>query len=1187
MSAAARPPPPYAELLATSNFSFLRAGSHPEELVSAAIALGLNGLGLCDRNSFAGVVRGYVAARDLAGTAPDFRYVVGVRLGFVDGTPDIVAYPSDRAAYGRLCRLLTRGNLARETEKGDCRLTFADLVGEEHSPSSAAPLSVVMAGLDPATQIAPQRNASLSGKTHVFKAPSDPSTSTMSFPRRRDPSDNEASDENGFTEGQLFVVVPDESDGSRTRDTLATLARIAPGRVWLAGAPQYRGRDRERLNRLATLARETGVSMIAVNDVLYHEPARRIVQDVVSCIREHMTLETAGRRLEQNAERHLKPPREMARLFAAHPDALRQTQVLLDRIGFSLDQLRYNYPTETVGNGETAQETLERLTWAGAARRYPKGVPDKVKASLWTELCLIAYKHYASYFLTVHDVVMYARYERRILCQGRGSAANSAVCFCLEITEVDPAAANLVFGRFISTERDEPPDIDVDFEHERREEVMQYIYRKYGGQRTGLTANVITYRSKSAIRETAKVFGLSEDVIVALNRMHWGWDAMVGLDAVREVGLDPVDPTLVQLFEIVRVLRGFPRHLSQHVGGFVITRDSLESLVPISKTAMDSRTIIEWNKDDINALGILKVDILALGMLTCLRRAFEMLHVHYGRDVELVDLIREEERDPAAAARVYAMTHRADTIGVFQIESRAQMSMLPRLRPETFYDLVIEVAIVRPGPIQGGMVHPYLKRRMEKEKVTFPRPELEAVLGRTLGVPLFQEQAMQIAIVGAGFSPGKADQLRRAMAAWRRTGRIAQFGDEFISGMVRNGYDLDFARRCFAQVQGFGEYGFPESHAASFALLVYASCWLKCHYPDVFACALLNSQPMGFYAPAQIVRDAIEHGVDVRPVDINHSDCQHVLEPGTPARDGLWTRHAEMHGDIQSTHAIRLGLSQVVGLKEDHANLIVARRGKGYDSMRHLWLRTGLPTATLEKLADADAFGSLGLNRRDALWAVRGLMGTAGAERLPLFAAGDGPGTAPAEPDANLPPMPPGEEVVHDYRALTLSLKAHPVSFLRPELERRRMRRCASLADARNGETVEVAGLVLVRQRPGTASGVIFATLEDETGIANIVIWNKVFEQNRRVVLGSRLMAVRGPLQREGLVIHIIARSFTDLTPALVSLADGHDFGDAALNPADEARSGTVDPRAETERRRRETLARQTQAALPGGRNFH
>jgi error-prone DNA polymerase len=1108
---------PYAELMATSNFSFLRSGSHPEELVAAAIALGLSGIGIADRNSFAGVVRGYVAHRDLKDQAPDFRYVVGVRLSFADGTPDIVAYPSDREAYGRLCRLLSRGNLRPESEKGKCTLSFTDLIE--------------------------------------------------------------------FIEGQLLILHADETRLEHSREVLNTLARLARGNVWLAAAATFTGTDRARLNRLAAMAADARVPLLAVNDVLYHEPSRKIVQDVVTCIREHLTLEVAGRRLGQNAERHLKPAAEMARLFADHPEALKQTQVILGRIGFSLDQLRYNYPTETIGNGETAQETLERLTWEGAYQRYPQGIPQKVLTSLWSELCLIAYKSYASYFLTVHDIVRYARHDRKILCQGRGSAANSAVCYCLSITEVDPATANLVFGRFISTERDEPPDIDVDFEHERREEVMQYIYKKYGGARTGLTATVISYRSKSAIRETAKVFGVSEDIVASLNQMHWGWGNSADLKGASMLQLDPNDPTLTQMFNVISVLKSFPRHLSQHVGGFVITRDSLESLVPISKTAMESRTIVEWDKDDIDALGILKVDVLALGMLSCLRRSFELLHQHYGRDLSLPDLMAEEAH-PEIKSAVYRMTHRADTIGVFQIESRAQMSMLPRLKPEKFYDLVIEVAIVRPGPIQGGMVHPYLKRRQNKEKVTFPRPELEAVLGRTLGVPLFQEQAMQIAIVGAGFSAGKADQLRRAMAAWKRNGKLAQFGEEFIAGMIGNGYPEDFAKRCFSQIQGFGEYGFPESHAASFALLVYASCWFKCHYPDVFACALLNSQPMGFYSPAQIVRDAIEHGVEVRGADINRSDYTHVLEAGFPARDRIAKQHSEMTSDIWSTLAIRLGLKQVTGLKQDHANLIIARRGAGYDSVRDLWLRTGLPVATLEKLAEADAFSSLGLSRRDALWTVRGLNGAAGAERLPLFSVGHRDSQAD-DPDGQLPLMPPGEDVVHDYRTLSLSLKGHPVGFLRPELDRRGTLRCADLADMRNGAIVETAGLVLVRQQPGTASGVIFSTLEDETGIANIIIWPKVFEKNRKVVLSSRLLAVRGELQREGLVTHLISRSFTDFTPRLIELAQGHDIGDAVLARGDEGRSGPPSGRDEGERRRREQLNREAYAALPVGRNFH
>ncbi len=1134
-----QPAPDYAELVSTTNFSFLRGGSHPEEMVSAAMHLGLRAFGVTDRNSFAGVVRGYVTARELKERFPDFRYLVGVRLAFADGTPDIIAYPGDRVAYGRLCKLLTVGN--QRGEKGKPVLYFADLFGSGNPAS-----------------------------------------------------DSEQGPPENYGQGQLFILMPDEADWGLTAQTLDTLSRLAPDRVWVAGAPRFDGQDRARLNRVAELARIHRARMIATNDVLYHEPDRLMVQDVVTCIREHVTLENAGWRLAANAERHLKPASEMARLFREHPDALSETQRFIARIGFSLDQLKYNYPEETIGNGETAQQTLERLTWAGAAKRYPNGLSDKLKRSLWSELCLIAYKGYAAYFLTVQDIVMFARNERKIMCQGRGSAANSTVCFCLEITEVDPENANLVFGRFISTERDEPPDIDVDFEHERREEVMQYVYKKYGGKRTGLTANVISYRSKSAIRETAKVFGISDDTINAFNQLHWGWGSSLELAGIAAIGLNPDDPVLAQMFEVVKVLRGFPRHLSQHVGGFVITRDSLESLVPIGKTAMDGRQIIEWNKDDIDALAILKVDILALGMLSCLRRSFELMQRHYGKKPVLTELLAEETgKGPFARERVYAMTHRADTIGVFQIESRAQMSMLPRLKPREFYDLVIEVAIVRPGPIQGGMVHPYLKRRQGLEEVKYPSEALKAVLHRTLGIPLFQEQAMQIAIVGAGFSAGKADQLRRAMAAWRRTGRIAQFGDEFIGGMIANGYEMEFAKASFAQIQGFAEYGFPESHAASFALLVYASCWLKCHYPDVFACALLNSQPMGFYAPSQIIRDAIEHGVDVRSVDVNLSDLECVLEPslrddGKPrlARDHLWPQHADMAGDIHSDKAIRLGFSQVVGLPEADINIIVARRGAGYDSVRDLWLRSQVSIASLEKLARADAFASLGLSRREALWAVKGLVGTHGADTLPLFEAA-GRVETQADIEAGLPKMLLGEEVIHDYSTLSFSLKGHPLQFVRPLLEARRVTRSEQLLQVKPGSRIEVAGLVLVRQRPGTASGVIFATLEDETGIANIVIWPKVFEANRKTILGARMLAVRGQLQREGLVVHIIAEQLTDMTSHLLDLANGQDIGNRVLARGDEGRSGPQPGRdrpalVEIERARREAYA-----ALPGGRNFH
>jgi len=1132
-----RPPvPDFAELVSTTNFSFLHSGSSPEELVSAAMHLGLKAFGVTDRNSFAGVVRGYVIARDRDQERfPDFRYLVGVRLCFADGTPDIVAYPTDRVAYGRLCKLLTRGN--QRGEKGKPVLYLTDLFG------SGDPVSALEQG----------------------------------------PSENHA-------QGQFFILIPDETDWGLTERTLETLTTRSPGAVWVAGAPRFDGQDRARLNRIDELARRHRATMLASNDVRYHEPGRRIVQDVVTCIREHLTLESAGFRLAANAERHLKPADEMARLFREHPHAITQTQRFIARIDFSLDQLKYNYPEETVGNGETAQQTLERLTWQGAAKRFPHGVPDSIKKTIWTELCLIGFKGYAAYFLTVHDIVQHARYVLNILCQGRGSAANSTVCFCLEITEVNPETGTLVFGRFISTERDEPPDIDVDFEHERREEVMQYVYKKYGCKRTGLTANVISYRSKSAIRETAKVFGVSDDTVAALNQLHWGWGQKLDLGDLGTIGLSPDDPVLAQMFEVIKVLRGFPRHLSQHVGGFVITRDSLESLVPIGKTAMESRQIIEWNKDDIDALAILKVDVLALGMLSCLRRAFALMDEHYGRQLKLVDLLSEEaDPDQSKKARVYAMIQRADTLGVFQIESRAQMSMLPRLKPEKFYDLIIEVAIVRPGPIQGNMVHPYLRRRQGLEEPVYYSDKLKAVLERTLGVPLFQEQAMQIAIEGAGFSPGKADSLRRAMAAWRRTGKIAQFGQEFMAGMQANGYPPEFARNCFAQIQGFAEYGFPESHAASFALLVYASCWLKCHYPDVFATALLNSQPMGFYAPSQIIRDTIEHGVDVQEVQINSSQVEHVLvrpEQERHAGDHVWPQHEDMRHDIWSSRSILLGFSAVIGLSKHAQQQIVDRRGAGYDSIRDLWLRTQLPIAALEKLAHADAFADLGLNRREALWVVKGLIGTHGADTLPLFEAA-GRVETDADIEANLPKMLMGEEVIHDYSTLSFSLKGHPLQFIRPILEAKRIMRSDQLRDARPGSQVEVAGLVLVRQRPGTAKGIIFATLEDEAGVANVVIWPQVFEKNRKTVLGSRMLAVRGKLQREGLVMHIIAEQLTDMTHHLLDLAHGQDIGDRILARGDEGRSGPQPGRDHKAMLEIDKARRAAYAALPEGRNFH
>ena len=817
---------------------------------------------------------------------------------------------------------------------------------------------------------------------------------------------------------------------------------------------------------------------------------------------------------------------------------------------FRSNSLRYEYPDEEINGFDNAQDALTHLTYEGAARRYPQGLPDKVRVNLEHELKLIAQLQYAPYFITVYDIVNFAR-SQNILCQGRGSAANSAVCFCLGVTEVDPDRADLLFERFISPERREPPDIDVDFEHERREEVIQYIYRKYGRERAGIAATVISYRGRSAIREVGKAFGLSEDTIGALSSSIWGGGGgAVSKDAVTRTGLDPQSRRMSQVLALAQEINGFPRHLSQHVGGFVITRSRLDEVMPIGNAAMDDRTFVEWDKDDLDALGILKIDVLGLGMLSCLRKAFDLVGKHYGEQLTLAAIPSE---DPA----VYRMLCRADSLGVFQVESRAQMTMLPRLAPKNFYDLVIEVAIVRPGPIQGDMVHPYLRRRRGQEQVTYPSKELEAVLHKTLGVPLFQEQAMKIAIVAAGFTPSEADRLRRAMATFKRVGTIGTFQRKMIDGMLANGYERDFAERCFQQIEGFGEYGFPESHAASFALLVYASAWLKCRYPDAFAAALLNAQPMGFYAPAQIVRDAREHGVEVRPPDINHSRRDATLESGPRAAERLHELHREMRADVYTTHAVRLGLREIKGLSEEDAKLVVERRDVAYDSVRDIWLRTGLSPRVLERLADADAFGSLGLTRREALWATKAL-GRVGDrdDDLPLFAA-DG-NAAPAcivsrEPDVRLPPMPIGEEVINDYRFLHLSLRAHPAQFLRPDLAARGIEHNEALRRTASGARVRISGLVTCRQRPGSANGVVFMTIEDETAVANVIVWPKVFERLRPVVLGARYVAVTGSVQEESGVIHVVAEQLEDLTHFLARLAE-HGTEIDGLSRCDEVR---------------------------------
>jgi len=1075
------PAPPYAELGAATNFSFLRGASHAEELVAAAQALGLAALGIADRNSLAGVVRAHAAAK-----AQGLPLLVGARLVLRDA-PEILCFPQDRAAYGRLATLLTLGK--RRAGKGQCHLQLADL------EAAAA--------------------------------------------------------------GQCLVILPPEALDAGFAATLARLATLWQGSVWLAAACRLRGDDRRRLAALADLAGRAGLPLLAHNDVLMHGAGRKPLADLLACIREKVTIDQAGFHAAANAERHLKPPAEMARLFAAHPGAIAETVRLVQRCRFSLDELKYEYPDEIAPDGRPPQQVLAEATWSGARRRYPGGIPAAVGAQLEHELALIGKLDYARFFLTVHDIVRFAR-SQGILCQGRGSAANSAVCYCLGITAVDPARLDLLFERFVSEERREPPDIDVDFEHERREEVIQYIYRKYTRERAGLAATVICYRTRAAVRDVGKALGLAADTIEAIGGNIWGWSLEgVAATELRELGLDPAAPRLALLIELVRELVGFPRHLSQHVGGFVITKGPLHELVPIENAAMADRTVIEWDKDDLESLGLLKVDVLALGMLTCLRKAFDLIQTatHERFDLALV---------PAKDPKVYDMLCRADSIGLFQVESRAQMAMLPRLKPRDFYDLVIQVAIVRPGPIQGDMVHPYLRRRAGEEPVAFPSRALAEVLGKTLGVPLFQEQAMKIAIVAAGFTPGEADRLRRAMATFKNVGTIHSFRDKLVEGMVARGYERDFAERCFRQIEGFGTYGFPESHAASFALLVYVSAWIKCHYPAVFACALLNSQPLGFYAPAQIVRDAQEHGVAVLPLDLNASQWDCTLEPA-PAPAGGFPRQLVPRRD--AGYALRLGFRQARGLGEAEVAKLLAARGNGYRDPLQLWRRARVKPATLEALARADAFAGLGLTRREALWAVKGLA----PDPLPLFAAMNEEEQG-AEPAVTLPQLGESQQVVEDYRHLALTLRAHPVSFLRAGLAADRYRPAAALAEAANGRRIAVAGLVLVRQRPGSAKGVIFATLEDESGIANAVIWPQVFERFRRVVLGASLLGVAGRVQKEGLVIHLVAERLVDLSDRLHDLAARTCDGavpdrpvpralDRALAPTDEVRRPGRDPR--------------------------
>ncbi len=1081
--------PAYAELVAASNFSFLRGASHPKSLVLTAILKGHSGLGLADRNTVAGVVRAWSAVRQLRNSGwspPDklrqggspgeigyvedplnnaalsdliqqraqaFRLLTGTRLVFADGTPDIIAYPEDRGGWGRLTRLLTLGS--RRAKKGQCHLTLHDLL----------------------------------------------------------------TDPDG-----LLLIVRSGDEATALTDLLKRLGDARPGAVWLGASMHRHGDDRRRLARLHRLAQDARTPLIATNDVLYHVPSERDLQDVLTCIREGVSIDQAGRRLLANAERHLKTPDEMARLFADAPDALIETQALLERPIFDLGELRYEYPEEPIPPGHTPQGWLETLIRNRLPIRYPEGVSAHVQGLIDKELAYIAERDLAPYFLTIHDIVRVAE-DKRILCQGRGSAANSAICYVLGITSVDPASHDLLFERFMSADRNEPPDIDVDFEHERREEIIQHIYERYGRERAGIAATVIRYRPRSAIRQVGKALGLTEDVTARLASSQWGsWGSSIPDSQIEQAGMDPANPMIRRAVDMAGRILGFPRHLSQHVGGFILTRGRLDELVPIGNAAMPDRTFIEWDKEDIDELGLMKVDVLALGMLTCIRKALDMIREHQGIDFDLATV-------PCEQTDVYDMLCRGDSIGVFQVESRAQINMLPRLKPRRFYDLVIQVAIVRPGPIQGDMVHPFLRRRNGVEAVEYASPapphdpdELKKVLDKTLGVPLFQEQAMKVAMVAAEFNDREANGLRKAMGTFRGDGTLHLYEDRFVGRMVERGYDPGFAQRCFDQIKGFGSYGFPESHAASFARLVYVSSYIKCRHPAAFACALLNSQPMGFYAPAQIVRCAQEHGVEILPIDVNHSDRNNTLEPG------------------QAALALRLGFRQIDGFNQDWADALMAARGPAYESLEDLMRRATLPVAALRKLADADAFRSLGLDRRQALWEARRLPDD---DALPLFQAAAskerGARELGDEPDARLPLMALGEHVAADYQTTRLSLKAHPMAILRPIFAAEGVITCAAVEARRSGSRVRNAGVVLVRQRPGNGKA-IFITLEDETGVTNLVLWVPTFEAYRRVVMSARLLEVEGTVEKspEG-VVHIMAQRLFDRSAELNQLSPAHE----------------------------------------------
>jgi len=1168
--------PDYAEIGIITNFSFLRGGSDPRAYVHQASALRIPAIGIADHNTLAGVVRAYKELEN-----PEVQYkpklLIGARLVFIDGTPDVLVYPRDRAAYGRLCQLLTRGKRGDDLErieKGECHLKLDDLLE--------------------------------------------------------------------FSQGQLLVMtLPHRFEAAGALKVLARLKESRADGVWLAASLLYRGDDRRRLARLHHLAAKAKVPLLATNEVLYHHPARRPLQDVLTCIREKTTIDVIGKRLEANAERYLKPAGEMARLFRDFPQAISETMRFAGRIHFSLDQLKYQYPDEPVPPGKTAQQHLEDLTREGVEKYFGGKIDDTLRATLRKELDLIAELKYAHYFLTVHDIVRFAR-SQGILCQGRGSAANSAVCYVLGVTSVDPTKVDLLFERFISKERLEPPDIDVDFEHSRREEVMQYVYRRYGRHRAAIIATVIHYRPRSAIRDVGKALGLTEDVTAALADTVWGsWGKGLNDMQVKQAGLDPKNSMIELAVELATELIEFPRHLSQHVGGYVLTQARLDSYVPIGNAAMDDRTFIEWDKDDVDALNMMKVDVLALGMLTCIRKCFDLIVDHKGRRYELATIPQDDEG-------VYDMLCRGESLGVFQVESRAQMNMLPRLKPRTFYDLVIEVAIVRPGPIQGDMVHPYLRRRNGIDKVHYPSPspehgeadELRKVLHKTLGVPLFQEQAMRIAIEAAKFTSEEANGLRRSMATFRNVGTIGKFEDKMIGNMIARGYAPEFAKNCFEQIKGFGSYGFPESHAASFAQLVYVSSWLKHYHPDAFCCGLLNSQPMGFYAPAQIVGDARKNNVEVREIDVSHSFAQNTLEEGDGDYcavrlgfrqiDGFsWAdpdeeelkRQQSLFRDNPSTSSFRdapLGAGpesittaggygfrarrfaaprnddteEIPTPRNDNdlqlndwaERIVAARARRPFTSLEDFARDTGLPKRALILLADADAFRSIGLDRRAALWAVRRLPDDV---PLPLFEAA----VAREQPDEHarpLPFMPLPEQVVADYQTIRLSLKGHPMEFLRPMFTTERVIPCKDVCHANDRRRVRCAGVVLVRQRPGSAKGVVFMTLEDESGIANIVVWPKVMERFRKEVMGARLILVEGYIQSSPEeVTHLVAQRLFDRSHDLLALSDDRlrkhavPTGPALIEPLNDDRRDHPDHPAQKIRHPRNVRV------LPKSRDFH